>query len=638
MVQQRRIPPPADDRRWRGGLALIGAATLAGAAILGAGTATAAPSSPSAWAPTATKALPMSNATRLGAVSGDAPLSVSVVLSVRNRQALAGLARDASTPASPDYGRFLDPAQVRSEFSPTAAQAGAVAAWLRSAGFTQVRVEADRLFVDADATASVAEQAFHTQLSLFRFAGREVFANTAPALVPARFAGLVLSVLGLSDIQMNLPHVVRTGAPSISPLLAAQIRKLSSTGQTPDTSGFTPQQLADVYDGASLPAANATSTAVVVSGDMTGTIADLRYAEKQNQAAQAPVSVVYTAPEASVVDNNPYTGNLEWDLDTQMSTQIAGDVQHEYLYDIATLDDADVARAINSFVEQDLATTGSASLGECDVQPWLDGTMAATDEVLEEGALQGQSFFASSGDNGFACPEVASTGVPGGVPGASWPADGTWTTAVGGTSLLATSSGQYMEELSWIGGGGGISNFETPGNWTSVANPASAAVEYLPAGGRGEPDIAADADPNVSPVIVWQNGTSNLVGGTSVASPLSMGLWARIQTAHANQLGVASIEFYNLYNKVNATGSVPSDPAGFNDITIGTNGLYTALPGYDFTTGIGSLDAAVLSGKLSAAPAGGQVPEAPFALLLPVCGVAAGAALVLRRRRAAASG
>src|SRR5579864_1716248 len=101
--------------------------------------------------------------------------------------------------------------------------------------------------------------------------------------------------------------------------------------------------------------------------------------------------------------------------------------------------------------------------------------MVATDQVLEEGVLQGQSFFSSTGDNGFACPEVASTGVPGGVPGASWPADATWTTAVGGTSLLATAGGAYEEELAWIGGGGGVSEFENPGWWTSTADAAATA-------------------------------------------------------------------------------------------------------------------------------------------------------------------
>lgn len=573
-----------------GGLLLAGAALLA----VPAGTASAART---AWAATHTKALPMANATALGRAPASTPLQVSVVLTVRHTRELARLAKATSTPGSASFGHFLTPAEVASRFAPSRSEASAVASWLASAGFHNVTVEPDRLFVDATGTAGTAERTFHTALGLFRFGGHTVYANTRAAMVPARFSGQVLSVLGLSDVQMNLPHVVRHGAAKLTALERAQIRKLASTG-TPDTSGFTPQQLAKIYGAAHVRWGTKTSIAVVASGDMKSTIADLRFAEHKNHAAIAPVSVVYTAPKNDVVKGNPYTGNLEWNLDTQMSTQIAGNVKREYIYDIATLDDADVARAINMFVEQDKARLGSASLGECDVQPWLDGAMVATDQVLEEGALQGQSFFASAGDNGYACPEVASTGVPGGVPGTSWPADGTWTTAVGGTSLLATSSGRYMEELSWIGGGGGISNFETGGNWTSVANPASTAGQYLPTGGRGVPDIAADADPNLSPVIIWQNKAENYVGGTSVSSPLSMGLFARLESAHRNALGVASIDFYGLYNAVNKTGSAPVEPVGFHDITLGTNGLYTALPGYDFTTGIGSFDTVLLNKAL----------------------------------------
>ena len=143
-----------------------------------------------------------------------------------------------------------------------------------------------------------------------------------------------------------------------------------------------------------------------------------------------------------------------------------------------------------------------------------------------------------------------------------------------------------------------MSEFETPGNWTSTADAWADAEQYLPMGGRGEPDIAADADPNVSPVLIYQNGSASGVGGTSVSSPLSLGIWARLQTIHDQKLGVASIDFYGLYNAINKLGSVPTDPAGFDDVTIGTNGIWTALPGYDLTTGIGSLNAAVLNTEL----------------------------------------
>jgi pseudomonalisin len=584
-------------------IGLACAATLiAGATVMASGAAEAAQTQAGQstnWVATDTQALDLTNATPLGLAPASTPLDISVVLKVQNPIELATLAQGASTVGNAAYGDFLTPAQVAAQFAPSTTETSAVAAWLRSDGFTDVTVSPDRIFVNATATVARAENAFDTTLGLFDFNGQTIYANTAPALVPSSLGGEVLSVLGLSDIQLNMPHVVRQAGDTVPLDVQQQIAKVTAIDGTPDTSGFSPEQLTDVYDASTLPEGTKTSIAVFTSGNMSGTIKDLRYAEAQDGVPQAPVSVVYTAPKGSIINGNEYTGNLEWDLDTQMSTGVAGDVAHEYIYDMPTLDDADVARGINMFVEQDKAIAGSASLGECDVQPYLDGTMAATDEVLEEGAAQGQALFASSGDNGFACPEVASTGVPGGVPGASWPADGTWTTAVGGTTLLATSAGQYEEELSWIGGGGGVSEFETPGNWTSTADAAADLAEYLPMGGRGEPDIAADADDVVSPVQVYQDGAANDgVGGTSVSSPLSLGIWARLQTVHKNKLGVASIDFYDLYNTVNALGTAPSDPPGFNDITIGTNGLWTALPGYDFTTGIGSLQAATLSPEL----------------------------------------
>jgi subtilase family serine protease len=234
--------------------------------------------------------------------------------------------------------------------------------------------------------------------------------------------------------------------------------------------------------------------------------------------------------------------------------------------------------------------------------------MLMTDESLEEGALQGQSFFASTGDNGSFCPEITSTGVPGGLPGTSWPAEGTWTTAVGGTTLLADSDGDVTQEIAWIGGGGGITPFETAGDWTIPANPASQLDQYINQGGRSVPDVSTDADSNVSPVLIYAGGTTpEGIGGTSVSAPTMNGLWARIQAASGDRLGLASVRFYDLYDAVNpgehiseplGTVTLPSLPAkpvtGFRDITLGANGLFVATPGYDYTTGIGAPLAAKL--------------------------------------------
>jgi pseudomonalisin len=267
------------------------------------------------------------------------------------------------------------------------------------------------------------------------------------------------------------------------------------------------------------------------------------------------------------------------------------------------------------FVSQDRATALSASLGECDYIAFLDGAMLTTDEALAEGALQGQSAFASTGDNGYACPEGASTGVPEGPPGVSWPADGEYTTGVGGTTLIADDQGNVTNEIAWIGGGGGISPWETAAPWTLQANGAGQTWEFTNQGGRSVPDVAALADSN-TPYLVYQNTASGPsatgVGGTSVSSPLTMGLWARVQNVYDDALGLAQLDFYSLYNTANPAtpegtpiGSIfvpnsnPTTVTGFRDIVLGTNGGCVAKPGYDYCTGIGSVQAADLAKALA---------------------------------------
>ena len=538
------------------------------------------------WAATQTQALNLS-AQSLGAAPATQQLEIGAALPLRNASQI---------PAAIAAGQILTPDQVQANYGPSADQVQAVESYFKANGFTNVSADSNGLLVTGNATVAQAEQAFNTSISSYTLNGKTVYANTAAAMVPATLAGDVAAVLGLSDIPMGLPSLTVAAA-------------------TPDLTGFGPKAVANAYDDTSMKAATGTTTAIIASGDMTSTIADLRFAEKQFGFPQVPVSVIYDGPSAGIVNNNPLTGNLEWDLDTQISTMVPKAVKQLDVYDVATFTDPEVARGINLFVSQDKAQALSASLGECDYIAFLDGAMLATDNELAEGALQGQSMFASTGDNGYACPEVASTGVPEGPPGVSWPADGAYTTAVGGTTLLADSDGNVQNEVAWIGGGGGISPWETAEPWTLQANTAGQTWEFTNQGGRGVPDVSALADGN-TPYLVYGGSAPGTqpsgVGGTSVSSPLTMGLWASIETAHSNRAGFAQYDFYNLYNAVNpatvvdgptgATYVANSSPApvkGFRDITLGTNGGCVAKAGYDYCTGIGSVQAADLSAQLT---------------------------------------
>jgi pseudomonalisin len=580
-------------------LAAAGAAAVAAGLVTGPLAATgSASTSPAGWAATGTRALHLKG-TDLGAAPANQRLDISVTLPLRNRAEINRLIVSMATPGSRNYERYLTPRQVAARFGPTRSEVSAVERYLTTRGFRSVSAASNRLLVSGQATVAQAERAFHTRITDYRLNGHVVYANTAAALVPTALHADVAAVLGLSDVPMNLPLVVHRAKPS------------TPTAGSPDLSGFTPRAIQHAYDAASMPAAKSTSIAIISSGDETPVIRNLRYAEKVEHFPKVRVSVVYDGPKSGIIYGNPLTGNLEWDLDTQISTMVAQSVKHLYIYDVLTFTDPEVARGINMFVAQDKAQALSASLGECDYIAWVDGAMLTTDESLAEGGLQGQSAFASTGDNGYACPEVASTGIPEGPPGDSWPADGEYTTGVGGTTLLASSSGKVQNEIAWIGGGGGISPYETAAPWTLPANGAGQVWQYSNQGGRSVPDVAADADPNTGVLIYGGGKTPTDVGGTSVSSPLTMGLWARMENVRHNELGLAQYDFYCYYDKVNPATIVqspvgpvyipaanPKPVPGFRDIVLGTNGVYFAKPGYDYTSGIGSVQARLLAQKL----------------------------------------
>lgn len=570
------------------------ALAAAGAAALAGGLSPVASASTHRWVSTHTQALHL-DGTLLGRASASRRLEISAVLPLRKQAQINHLIETHT---------ILSHAQVLARFSPRTATATAVSRYLKQDGFTHVSISGNRLLVSGRATVAEAERAFDTKIDTYRLNGRVVYVNAAAARVPARLSGDVRAVIGLSDVPIGVPKVAAPAPELSTPGI--------STPTVPYTGGFTPTSVANAYDDSSMPAAKKTTVAVIASGDMTPTIADLRYAEKEFGFSQVPVNVVYDGPAAGIVNDNPLTGNLEWDLDTQYSTMVPKAVKALDIYDVGTFTDSEVARGINLFVTQDKANLLSASLGECDYVAFLDGAMLTTDEVLAQGALQGQSMFASTGDNGYACPEVASTGVPEGPPGVSWPSDGYYTTGVGGTTLLADQNGNVEDEIAWIGGGGGVSPWESAPPWTLEANAAGQSWQYTNQGGRSVPDVSAVADEN-TPVLVYDStsGSPTGVGGTSVASPVTMGLFASVQSAHQNSLGLASYDFYSLYNKTNPatvedgpTGPIyvpaanPSPVTGFRDITLGTNGGCVARAGYDYCSGIGSLQSAALSGAL----------------------------------------
>jgi subtilase family serine protease len=230
--------------------------------------------------------------------------------------------------------------------------------------------------------------------------------------------------------------------------------------------------------------------------------------------------------------------------------------------------------------------------------------MAADDQVFLQGAAQGQTMFSSTGDTGSFCSVGTPNGVPAGAPFVGYPAASPYVVAVGGTTLLSNADGSYSGEIAWYAGGGGVSQFEYSPYWQQNVVPTS--VSGSPESIRAMPDIAMDADPNTG-AVVYVNGASEVIGGTSLSSPLAVGVWARLQSDHVNTLGFASPKLYASYPAFTGTPTgAPSGTTnavdGFHDVLTGVNGIYTALPNYDYTTGLGSFDVKAKDAVIGSAP------------------------------------
>lgn len=542
--------------------ARLSAATAAVIALGVAGGAPASAGAAVAWSSTATHAETLVHATHLGAASPTMPLRIAVSLRIRNRPGLEKLIA---------AGTVITPAQFVAAYAPSAAQAGAVTTYLSKQGFTGVTLASNRLLVTASGTAAQASKAFDTPIERYLQNGKQVYANTKPARVPVALASTVGAVVGLTNagrMTVHATQVAATNPPSEC--------VITGVGYPCD---YNPAGFWKAYDATTATNGLGTKIAIFAEGAVNKVVTDLRTEEKANGLAQVPVTIVHTGPATTDT-----LGLDEWDMDTQYSTGMAKNVSRLYLYAAATLNDPDITSEFNRFAADNVARAGSASFGECEFQAYLDGSMVADDQAFAEAAAQGQTVFASSGDTGGFCPVgAAANGVPAGAPDVNYPASSPWVVSVGGTSLVTNANGTYKQELAWPAGGGGPSLFEQQPAWQNgIAPPTNVPCSVLvdlPCG-RAVPDVAMDADPN-SGANVYVGGAPEVVGGTSLSSPLALGVWARLETAHQNHLGFAGPALYR------AAGT-----AAYHDIVLGDTGPYPATPGADFATGIGTFDVA----------------------------------------------
>ncbi len=507
------------------------------------------------WASTLTKPARIEGVADLGVKPEAEHIHVAVALKLRNKARLDALTKEIMA------GRHhpITHAQFMREFAPREEDVRRVEAHLRASGLTHVEATSNRLLVNARGNSRSLATAFDTHVHTFAAKGRVAYANVDSAKVPAELQGVVGAVLGLQTIHQAHPTMHLAKIQGMRPM---------------DVAAIDPTQFQTIYGAAGMPAASNANIGIITQGDMTQTLADL------NTFAS---NAGYAAPNVSVVQvgsaSSDTSGVGEWNMDTQASLAAAGgSVGQMLLYTATTLSDADLTNTYNRVVSDNAVQVINVSLGECENDAASSGVESSNDAIFQSAVAQGQTFSVASGDSGsFECGGTTSY--------QSYPAVSPYVISVGGTTL-SSSGGNWQDETAWSctdandcsrnasgGGGGGVSATEAAPSWQTAAGVLGGSSQ------RGVPDIAFDAAP-ASGALILVNGSAQQIGGTSLAAPIFTGFFARIQSAKGNTVPFPASTLYQ---------GAASNPSWFHDITQGSNGGYSAGPGWDYVTGFGSL-------------------------------------------------
>lgn len=566
---------------------------------------------------------------RTGGPSPDAQLHVAIGLRDRDRAGMDSLLGAIDDPHSPLYRRFLAPQEFADRFGPDPSSWTRLLAWLRSGGFTVTQTATSRDFAQAVGTVAAAERLFGTTIRTYRWEGHDFYANDSPPRVPAGLG--IISVIGLNDLQG-----FHTFADAPHPAAAPIVHGLPGSFKT---GVLTAQDLWSIYDQPDENKGQGQTMAIFAAGAGARTVSNLRSFEAMQGLPQVPVTVV----EVGAGPHTDTSNDLEWSLDTQASTGMAPLASREDLYVGSSLSDTDVAAVFSKWADDDVDKQASASYGECETSPVESAAYSTTkgqlgnnlepvaEQILTRANLQGQTLFASTGDTGAFCPTVglALNGVTyTGDPRLNYPAASPHVVAVGGTVLYGDGSSPPKRgfEYGWTHTGGGSSVFVAAPDFQQKAGVLVGRCVVDPNGGtsaagqlcRGIPDVAAiSGDIGTSAYRIFYGGGQSAAGGTSLSSPLWLGMWTRIQAAAADQahgLGFADPVLYRV------AADATKYTRDFYDVTVGDNGLFAATTGWDYVSGWGTPDIRNLlldiDGKT--APTNNNAPPPPAAGSSPV--------------------
>lgn len=522
-------------------------------------------------APTLAQQAP--KAVHIGSLPPSFPLEIGLVLRGQRPDDLSALLAAEDDPQSPLYHRYLSSTTFAQLYGPSAEDEAHAAQVLRTAGFQIENNSTSGSLLMAQGTAGAVEKLFDVSLDQYRAPqGTLYYLARSEAHIPTTLVASVSGVLGLDSRSQIETH----------PLLARR------ASQSAPVTGLEPADLAKAYDIAPLWAQglDGSNQTIAVPAIDTFSTRDIATYDNAFGIDAPPVQVISVGRGARGND-------AEATLDIEVLHAVAPHA-HILVYE-GGQSGSQLAQVFNRMVTDHRAQIISISLGTCEGQisgPDGQGFVNALNSTFKQADAEGISVLVASGDSGaYDCQSQAlSADLPSAIP---------YVTAVGGTTLYLNSDGSYSHEAGWegplesAGTGGGLSQLYTRPTWQSgpgVSNSDSNGMRQVP-------DVAADADP-LSGYYIYFSGWQ-IIGGTSAAAPLWAGLSALADQAaaasHKPPLGLLNPALY-------ALGNSALSPSPFHDVTIGGNLYYQSTPGWDYATGWGSPDAAVLVPALVGQP------------------------------------
>lgn len=468
-------------------------------------------------------------------------------------------------------GEVIPIEEQEEKYGADAASANALVDWLKSQGFTVSQVTPDHTTIYASAPASQVEASLGVHMVRVTRDGETYTAASDVPSLPADVAANVIHIGGLQPFlrahkHSRVSHLRPADNPEVAPEIANAPPYLVS-------------EIAKAYDAAGLNLTGAGQEIAILIDTFpldTDLTAFWRLNNINNNLAH--ITKINVGGGTLAQPSGEETLDTEWTSGIAPGAGIriyaSGSLQFNAL-------DLAIDRIIADVRQRPALRQVSVSLG-------LGETFMQRAEVTVEDqkfrmlAAAGVNVFVSSGDAG-SNPDQTGHGSHGPLQ-VEFAASDPFVVGVGGTSLRLANTGQVASEVAWSGSGGGKSVLFPRPSWQRGNG--------VPAGGqRLVPDVSAAADPNEGAVLIFQ-GRRVQIGGTSWSAPIWAAFCALINEARQKN-GKPPLPFLNpLIYPLLGTNS-------FRDIVAGSDGAYTAGPGYDMVTGLGVPDIRQLLTRLS---------------------------------------